>query len=112
MRKYATESDKARHALVMDRIREEFPRGTVIYLVSRGVSESGMSERITPIMVKDGIPYSIVSAVANALGVRPCRDGSIRIHGCNLDRGHHMVETFAYHVHGDADAFVARWLIH
>lgn len=66
----------------------------VIYTVLRHVSSSGMSRDISLIYIKNGEPYHINYSAAKAAGDRlVSRNGhdAIRVHGCGMDMGFHIV---------------------
>lgn len=65
-----------------------------IYTVLRSVSSSGMSRDISLIYIKNGDPHFITYSASHALGDRlVMRNGSdaIRVNGCGMDMGFHLV---------------------
>jgi hypothetical protein len=69
-----------------------------IYTVLRGVSSSGMSRDISLIYIKNNDPYFITYSASLALGDRLVnKNGSdaIRVHGCGMDMGFHLVYSLS-----------------
>lgn len=65
-----------------------------IYTILRSVSASGMSRDISLLYVKGKEIYHLNYSIAHALGDRlVSRNGSdaIRVHGCGMDMGFHLV---------------------
>jgi hypothetical protein len=79
------EQDEARAEL-----REMFPPGTTVPTILRHVSQSGMSRAISVIDPADAQDVSYL--VARALGEKvDQRWGGIKVTGCGMDMGFHLV---------------------
>jgi hypothetical protein len=88
-----------------------------IYTILRGVSASGMSRDISLVYIKNGDPYFITYIVACALGDRlVSRNGSdsIRVNGCGMDMGFHLVYSLSSVLYAGQDragyVLSHRWL--
>ena len=96
----------------IERLRElfagdEFPK---VHTITRHVSSSGMTRDISLIYVKGGAIFNITYSAALALGW-PLSEKSghraIRVSGCGMDMGFHLVYTLSnvvYRGHVDGDA--------
>lgn len=72
--------------------------GDTIYTILRHVSRSGMSRSISCMIIdKDGEPVDVSGFVARAIGERFDRDnGGVKVGGCGMDMGFHLVYTLSY----------------
>lgn len=83
------------------RLQELCPPGTTIWTRNVRVARSGMSAVIGVYIMQDNVPLDITSEVSDALGWAYVSDGGgVRVHGCGLDRGFHVVHTLSYAIHG------------
>lgn len=91
---------KTDHAASIAQLREWLAPGDTIYLTLASVSRSGMSRTIVPIAAIDGridkrryLGYH----VARVLGWPYVdRVNGVKVSGCGMDMGFHLVETVAY----------------
>jgi hypothetical protein len=96
---------------VIERLREELPPKTVMYTVLRRVSASGMLRVIDLIAIKDGVPFHYSYRASIALGWKLDKNrAGIRVGGCGMDMGFHLVYSLSYVLHGDGYALDQRWL--
>lgn len=84
------------------KLRKMIPPGTVVHLIGRHVSRSGMSRTIQPIvLMKGGEPLHLGYLVAKAIGWGfDSKRGGVRVAGCGMDMGFHLVHTLSYALHG------------
>lgn len=87
--------------------------GDTVYTICDHVSRSGMSRNIR-LILKPGTDEERHpnNAVATLLGW-PLRRGwhdSIRVSGCGMDMGFHLVYTLSHILFGDGYALKQRWL--
>ena len=78
-------------------LKEFVKPGTTVYTVLRKVSSSGMSRQIDCYVIQDGRPRWITGLVAKACGI-PRADqghGPLRVGGCGMDMGFHVVYSLA-----------------
>lgn len=76
----------------------------VVYCTLRSVARSGMSRVIWPFVIIDGEPLGLGYAAAVALGwsYDEKREG-IRVDGCGMDAGFHLVYCISCKLYGHAD---------
>ena len=71
--------------------------GSTIYCILRHVSASGMSRRISLVVMQDGKPRNITGTAAAAMDSKLNRDEfSIVVGGCGMDMGFHLVSSLGY----------------
>lgn len=86
------------------------PTGGTILCNIRHVSRSGMSRRIS-FHVIDGERLQNISVwMAAALGMKCQDDHSLRVDGCGMDMGFHMVSIISRVLYGDDYAISHRWI--
>src|SRR5688500_9376607 len=103
----AITADKT-NALAM--LRKFAPKGSTIYCVLRSVSKSGMSRRIDFFALqkadrKSGRDYiypQYLTGWMSAAGLGSLRDGKqgMRVDGCGMDMGFHVVNNLSYTLYG------------
>lgn len=96
-------------------LRKHFPKGSTVYLILRHVSKSGMSRDIAPIAFLKNKPDDaryLWWHVSRVLGWRAITGGhdAVRVEGCGMDMGFHLVETLSRVLYGKGDALKHRWL--
>jgi hypothetical protein len=89
----------------------------MIYTILRHVSANGMSRDISLLYIKGNSVYHLNYSVAQALGDRlVSRNGSdaIRVHGCGMDMGFHLVYSLSSVLYAGQDragyVLSHRWL--
>src|SRR5512133_1108404 len=83
------EADKARY---LDYLQEHLKPGATVYTILRHVSRSGMQRSISLQIITDGEINDITGRAAAVMGSR--RDdkrGGIKVGGCGMDMGFHLV---------------------
>tara|TARA_R110000823_G_C15693993_1_gene475688 strand:+ start:182 stop:526 length:345 start_codon:yes stop_codon:yes gene_type:complete len=100
-----------------DILREAFPKGATAFTTVRHVARSGMSRRIsvlaTSIRSGDGSISNYSYAVSQVLGWKhgPSRESaSVKVSGCGMDMGFHLVYTLSSILYGDGYAIKQRWI--
>lgn len=90
-------------------LRKHIKPGTRIYTVLRHVSSSGMSRdidvyAIMPMTDSNGKrfrgPMWLSGRVASVLGMSMSKDRGIRVGGCGMGMGFHIVMNLSYALHG------------
>ena len=76
------------------------PPGTTVYTDVKHVSKSGMSRDIAVYIILDGEICDISGYVARILGYRRRDNGGVRVGGCGMDMGYHLVMNLSYALHG------------
>lgn len=104
-------------AEAIEKLREWFPKGSTVFTILEHVSKSGMSRDIRVVMpcVRDDKQidfmhpnHSIALALGWSRSKRP-HEG-IRIGGCGMDMGFHLVYSLSSVLYGDGYALNHRWL--
>lgn len=73
---------------------ETIKPGDTVYTILRHVSGSGMSRRISAVVMDAGEPMDISALVARVLGYRRHeRDGALIVPGCGMNMGCEVVHT-------------------
>ncbi len=77
-------------------LRSMLPPGSTVYTILRHVSRSGMMRRVSLSAIIDGLPHDLDGRAALACGWTWDRDnGGIRVSGCGMDMGFHLVSTLS-----------------
>lgn len=85
-------------------LRQYLPKGATVHCVLRGVSRSGMQRRIdfyaidTSTKGKPRLQY-LSGWIAVLLGMSR-QDRGLKVNGCGMDMGFHMVDTLASALYG------------
>jgi hypothetical protein len=67
----------------------------IVYTILRQVSQSGESRNIDCYIILKNKPYCISYDVAQILGYKQTKDGSIKVVGCGMDMGYHLVNSLS-----------------
>lgn len=94
------------------------PVGGTCYTQVTSVAKSGMSRKMKFFAVKDGEIIDVTWRVATVLGDSVQHDGTIRVSGCGMDMGFHIVYCLSRTLYGDVKcnesdsghALKQRWL--
>lgn len=105
------------------RLRELAPQGSTLYTVLRHESRSGMSRNIDVFVFapaddggRDGDPGRPVKLwltylAHTALGWPLAKgDQGVKVSGCGMDMGFHLVETLSRVVYGESYAWRQEWI--
>ena len=84
----------------IEQLRDVLTKGQKVYTVLRHVSSSGMSRAISALIIhqeKDGKPelWDISYLVARALEWSMHDKGGVKVAGCGMDMGFHLVHTLS-----------------
>jgi hypothetical protein len=89
-------------AEAIERLRGMLKPGDTVYTILRHVSRSGMSRSISVVVVQDGVPFDVSWAVAKAGLGRFDRDrDGVKVTGCGMDMGFHLVYNLAWTLYPD-----------
>lgn len=92
-------------------LKQRLKTGTVVYTVLRSVSDSGMSRTLDLYVVAKHEIVRITWSVAQVLeSTYDRRKEALRVHGCGMDMGHHVVCNLSRVILGDESALQHRWL--
>ena len=75
----------------LEYLRSILKPGSDVYTTVRSVAKSGMSRAMTLHVVLDGKIHGITYSAAVVLGDPLQKDGSLRVNGCGMDMGFHIV---------------------
>lgn len=98
-------------AEITERLRELAPKGSDVYTILRHVSGSGMTRRISVVVIADGKPRDISWSIAK-LGMfkmDPNKEG-LKVGGAGMDMGFHVVYTLASKLYDDGYALHQHWI--
>jgi hypothetical protein len=74
-----------------------------VYVIIRRVSASGMTRWITPLIFVDGEPRYLGYHVARVLGAGLDNDRGVRVVGCGMDMGWHLIYSLSTALYGHKD---------
>ena len=79
------------------KLREIMPPGSTVYTVLRHVSKAGMARDISVVVIDADGPRDVSGWVARATGWKWQRDsnGGLRVSGCGMDMGFHVVSVLS-----------------
>lgn len=79
-----------------DMLRKWLKPGSTVWTILRHVSSSGMSRRISCLILVKGAPMDISGYVADVIDYRRNdKDGAIITGGCGMDMGFHLVYSLS-----------------
>ena len=92
-------------------LKDNFPKGSTVYLVIRQVSRSGMYRHISVHGIKDNKVSYYSYHVAKVLKwAYKDKNNAVGVRGCGMDMGFHMVYTLASVLYGDGYALKERYI--
>ena len=81
----------------LETLRKWIKPGDRLYTILRQTSRSGMSRHISVVCTDDDSPRDISGWVARAIDYRrDDRDGGLKVPGCGMDMGFHVINTLSY----------------
>lgn len=83
----------ARQEYCRDELRKILAPGDTVYTLVRSVSSSGMSRRISCYVARDKDIRNLDVLIADAIGWALAKDSGIRVAGCGMDMGFHLIYT-------------------
>lgn len=90
-------------------LRAFCPPGSTVYTILRSVSRSGMSRVIDLYTIRDGEPKCIGWLTGRALDYRMATNAEgLKVSGCGMDMGFHLVNSLSYALHGIAAPEIVR----
>ena len=98
-----TKTQQAEKLEAATKLREWLPPGATVYTVVRHVSKSGMSRRIDLYTWIDGDKMFLSGYVGCVLDMRrPYNKDGLKVDGCGMDMGFHVVYSLSYALWGKA----------
>lgn len=96
-----TKAQQAEQTEATNKLREILPVASKVYTVLNHVSRSGMLRHISILIGRDDEVQDITWLVARALDYkRDDRSGGLKVTGCGMDMGFHLVHSLSYALHG------------
>ena len=90
---------KADRDNALTQLRRLCPPGTKVYTILKHVSRSGMCRDIDVHVIIDGEPQWLSGYVCTVMGWSQHND-CVRVGGCGMDMGFHLVHSLSYALHG------------
>lgn len=84
-----------------DRLRTMLPPGSKVYTTLKHRSRSGMMRHISCHVVENGEIKDITWMVANVLEMKQADNGGIKVGGCGMDMGFHLVYSLGRKLYPD-----------
>ena len=99
-----TKKKQAERQEAIEQLRAILPPGSTVYCLVTHVARSGMSRRMRFFLMDGGMPSRLTHLIAMALDY-PLVNGSggnweMRVGGCGMDMGFHVVNSLSYALHG------------
>jgi hypothetical protein len=104
-RENAARSDEA-----YTELRRILTTGQDVYTILRGVSSSGMTRRISVVVVTASGIRDISWLAAAVLECATDTNHALRVQGAGMDMGFHVVYQLASRLYGDGYALNQRWI--
>ena len=109
--KRMTKEEKSVQVLSRKQLHKFISKGDTIYTMVDHVSRSGMMRHIRTKVVRDGKIYDPTYFVAEVLDMRRVRDSNaIKVTGCGMDMGFHLIYNLSLVLFGDGYALKHRSL--
>jgi hypothetical protein len=97
----------------LQQLRDMLKPGDTLYTVLRHVSRSGMSRRIDVYAIRDNRPVWLSGRAAVVIGWSIDLDKSgIRVAGCGMDMGFHLVDTISAELFRDLPDYYKSSALH
>ena len=88
----------------------ELKKDETIYCFTRHVSKSGMSRNIKVLDIKNESPSYWNYYISKILGYTLKNDGTLKVQGCGMDMGFHVVYQLSDALFNDGYAIKQRWI--
>ena len=97
------------------KLKEEIKKGDILYTQLNHVSQSGMTRHISVRQIKKNYPLDWTRLVSIALDWKEAKNkfgnyNGIKVGGCGMDMGFHLVYTLSSVLFNDGYAIKHRWL--
>ena len=95
----------------IEKLKEAIKPGDLLYTQLEHVTKSGMTRFIKVRKIEDDYPYDYTGLVAKALDwTYSERYLAIKVGGCGMDMGFHLIYSLSSVLHDDGYAINQRWL--
>ena len=95
------------------RLKEEIKKGDTLWTQLNHVSQSGMTRHISVRQIKKDYPLDWTRLVSIALDWKEAKNrcgGGIKVGGCGMDMGFHLIYTLSSVLYNDGYAIKHSWL--
>jgi hypothetical protein len=97
------------------RLKEEIKKGDTLWTQLNHVSQSGMTRHISVRQIKKDYPLDWTRLVSIALDWKEAKNrfggyNGIKVGGCGMDMGFHLVYTLSSVLYNDGYAIKQQWL--
>tara|TARA_R100000808_G_C2141959_1_gene149765 strand:+ start:625 stop:990 length:366 start_codon:yes stop_codon:yes gene_type:complete len=93
----------------LEHLRKLVKSGDTLYTQVNHVSKSGMTRDIAIRLIKDNQILSLTYWTAKLFG-DPIKNNGVRVSGCGMDMGFHLVYNISFMLYNDGYALKHRWL--
>ena len=94
-------------------LKKAFPKGSTAYTKLIHCSKSGMTRIISVMSIKKNQPYYHNHSVSEILSFKKAEkfgEYGLKIGGCGMDMGFHLIYTLSCKLYGDGYAIKQRWI--
>ena len=91
-------------------LKKSINKGDTLYTIVTHVSKSGMSRNIKVLDIKNEIPSYWNCDISKILGYTLKDDGTLKVKGCGMDMGFHVVYQLSKVLFDDGYAIKQRWI--
>ena len=91
-------------------LKKSINKGDTLFTITTHVSKSGMSRNIKVLDIKEGNPSYWNYYISKILGYTLKDDGTLKVQGCGMDMGFHVVNQLSYALFNDGYAIKQRWI--
>ena len=94
-------------------LKKAFPKGSTAYTKLVHCSKSGMTRIISVMAIKKNEPYYLNHHISEILSFKKAEkfgEYGLKVGGCGMDMGFHLIYTLSYKLYGDGYAIKQRWI--
>ena len=91
-------------------LKKSINKGDTLFTIVTHVSKSGMSRNIKILDIKEGNPSYWNYYISKILGYTLKDDGTLKVQGCGMDMGFHVVNQLSKVLFDDEYAIKQRWI--
>ena len=102
--------NKTEKQAAIDYIKEHIKKGDTLFTLVNHVSKSGMTRNIKVLDIKNESPSYWNYYISKILGYTLKDDGTLKVQGCGMDMGFHVVYSLSYALFNDGYAIKQRWI--
>ena len=91
-------------------LKKSINKGDTLFTIVTHVSKSGMSRNIKVLDIKNESPSYWNYYISKILGYTLKNDGTLKVQGCGMDMGFHVVYQLSDALFNDGYAIKQRWI--